>query len=47
MNMDELIRALIRAGRAVFTYPVNEKQYVDVGQWEEYKKAIERISILK
>jgi dTDP-glucose pyrophosphorylase len=46
MNMDELIRALIAADKPVFTYPVNESQYIDVGQWEEYKKAIERISIV-
>jgi len=25
-------------------YPINDNQWVDVGQWEEYKKAVSQIT---
>jgi len=39
-DMPDLIRKLLREGKKVFAYPVNESDYVDVGQWEDYKKAL-------
>jgi len=31
--------------KPVFTYPVNEGEYIDIGQWEEYKNALDRLNI--
>jgi hypothetical protein len=28
-------------------YPVNESDYVDIGQWEEYKKAIKKLQLFE
>lgn len=42
-EMTDLIRCLIKNGRKAVTYPVNENDYIDVGQWEEYKKALEKM----
>jgi len=46
-DMTDLIRALLKAGKKVVTYPVNENDYVDIGQWEGYKKATEKLNILR
>ncbi len=45
-DMTDLIKALIAAGKTVLTYPVNESDYIDIGQWEEYKKATDRLKLL-
>lgn len=42
-NMTDLIKSLIKNKKKVITYPVNENDYIDIGQWEEYKKAIEKL----
>ena len=42
-HMTHLIEAIIAARGKVFTYPVNEKEYVDIGQWEEYRSVISKI----
>jgi NDP-sugar pyrophosphorylase family protein len=39
-DITELINQLIRKGEKVGVYPVSEKSYVDIGQWEEYRKSI-------
>ena len=39
-HMTHLIEKLIKNGKNVMTYPVNEKDYIDIGQWDEYKKSI-------
>lgn len=39
-HMTHLMEKLMAAGHNVSTYPVNEKEYVDVGQWGEYHKAL-------
>ncbi len=39
-HMTHLMEALIADGKKVVTYIVNEKDYIDIGQWEEYRKAI-------
>lgn len=44
-DMTDLIKILIENKKNIFTYPVNENDYIDIGQWEEYKKAIEKLPI--
>jgi dTDP-glucose pyrophosphorylase len=39
-HMTNLIDALMADGKKVSTYPINEKEYIDIGQWEEYRKAV-------
>jgi dTDP-glucose pyrophosphorylase len=39
-HMTHLIEALLATGKKAVTYPVNELEYIDIGQWEEYQKAI-------
>lgn len=39
-HMTDLMQALMDAGQAVYTYPVNENEYTDIGQWDEYQRAI-------
>lgn len=41
-DMTILIDKILKNGHKVGVYPVSEKSWVDVGQWEEYKKAIRR-----
>jgi len=45
-DMTDLIRVLLEKNRKIITYPVNENDYVDIGQWAEYKKAVEKFSII-
>lgn len=40
-HITHLIDDLIKQGCKVITYPVNEKEYVDIGQWEEYMSAVD------
>ncbi len=46
-HMTDLMDRLIKAGKTVVTYPVNENEYVDIGQWEEYKKAMDKLQMLR
>ena len=46
-DMTDLIRNLIRNNEKVAMYPVNESDYIDIGQWEEYKKTIEKLQLFK
>ena len=39
-DMTDLIKILIKNNEKVVIYPVNENDYIDIGQWEEYKKAM-------
>jgi dTDP-glucose pyrophosphorylase len=41
-NMTDLIQVLLRHKKNVGVYPVSEKSYVDIGQWEEYRKHLEK-----
>ncbi len=43
-HMTNLIEELIKAGKTVVTYPVNENEYIDIGQWEEYRNTIDRLN---
>ncbi len=44
-HMTDLIQALMYDHRPVFTYPINEGEYIDIGQWEEYRNALDRLNI--
>ena len=44
-DMTDLIKSLIKSNKKVIMYPVNENDYVDVGQWEEYKKATKKLKL--
>lgn len=46
-DMTDLIKRLIENDKKIITYPINEKNYIDTGQWEEYKRAIEKLEILE
>jgi dTDP-glucose pyrophosphorylase len=46
-DMPDLIENLIKNNRLVITYPVNESDYIDIGQWAEYKNALEKIQLLR
>jgi len=43
-DMTDLIKSLIKNKKRVVTYPVNENDYIDIGQWEEYKSALEHFN---
>jgi hypothetical protein len=30
----------LQVEKKVFAYPVKESDYIDMGQWEEYRKAV-------
>lgn len=39
-HMTMLMEALIADGQTVATYPVNEHEYLDIGQWEAYRETV-------
>ncbi len=43
-NITDLIERIRQMGQKVGVFPVAQSAYVDVGQWEVYKKAIELLS---
>lgn len=47
LDMTDLIKILIKHKKKVITYPVNENDYIDIGQWEEYKKAIGKLQFIR
>ncbi|MAJ81815.1 MAG: mannose-1-phosphate guanylyltransferase [Legionellales bacterium] len=44
-NMDQLIRDMKSKGKVVGVYPIDDKSWVDIGQWDEYKKALSMIEV--
>ena len=44
-NMTDLIRKLRDNNRRIGVYPISEESWIDVGQWEEYKKTIQSCRI--
>ena len=46
-DMTDLIESLIKNNRKVAMYPVNESDYVDIGQWEEYRKSVDKLQLLR
>ena len=43
-HMTHLMEAIMASGGIVSTYPVNEKDYLDIGQWEEYRKSVSQLN---
>ncbi len=43
-HMTHLIDALLKAGKKVVTYPVGAHEYIDIGQWAEYREAVSLLS---
>ena len=44
-DMPELINSLIKNKQKIVAYPVNEHDYIDVGEWEEYKNTLEKMKL--
>ena len=42
-DMTDLIRDLKKQGYKIGVYPIHESAWTDVGQWDEYKKALEQL----
>jgi len=45
-HITDLVKSLKDDKGRIGIFPVSEKSWVDVGQWEEYKKAIEKLQLL-
>ncbi|NDD30443.1 MAG: CBS domain-containing protein [Proteobacteria bacterium] len=39
-DMPSLISEIIAKNKKAITYPVNESDYVDIGQWDEYRRTV-------
>ena len=44
-NMTDLINELLRLEQVVVTYPVNENEYTDIGQWDEYRATVNKLRV--
>ncbi len=42
-DMTDLISSLLEAGESVGVYPVSEHAWLDVGQWQEYRRAVQKL----
>ena len=42
-NMTDLISATKKIGHQIGVYPIEEKDWTDVGQWHEYRKAVDKM----
>ena len=45
-NMTDLIQLIIDNNKKVSIYPVNENDYIDIGQWDEYKSVVKKMDII-
>lgn len=41
-DMPYIISVLMADNKPVYAYPVNENDYIDIGQWEEYKESMKK-----
>lgn len=44
MDMPDLINSLMSKGKKVGVFPLNLDEWIDVGQWEEFRAAVEKMS---
>ena len=44
-NMPDLIEKVRNTGGDVGVYPISEKSWLDTGEWHEYKKTVEQLSL--
>lgn len=42
-HMTDLIEKLISKGKKVSVYPISEKSYSDIGQWDEYRSTLKKL----
>ena len=42
-DITDLIRDIKKQGLNIGVYPIHENEWTDVGQWDEYKKALEKL----
>ncbi len=42
-NINDLVFKAKKEGYKVGVFPISDKSWIDVGQWEEYRKAVERL----
>ena len=42
-DMPELIQLAKRRKKQIGVYPIDDESWIDVGQWSEYHKAIEKL----
>ncbi|MFA5292238.1 MAG: nucleotidyltransferase family protein [Phycisphaerae bacterium] len=46
-DMTDLVAVLLDSKKNVGVYPVSEKSYVDIGQWKEYREAIDKLGLFE
>jgi dTDP-glucose pyrophosphorylase len=44
-HMTHLIEALIKNNKKVMTYPVSENDFIDIGQWDDYRKVVDKLKV--
>ncbi|NQU17113.1 MAG: NTP transferase domain-containing protein [Candidatus Saganbacteria bacterium] len=44
-NMNDLVNRAMKKGFKVGVFPISEDSWIDIGQWEEYHKATEKLRI--
>lgn len=42
-DLTDLITKLKKIGKKIGVYPISEKSWIDIGQWEEYKKSLDKL----
>ena len=42
-DMPDLIKLAKRKKKRIGVYPIDDKSWIDVGQWSEYRKAIKKL----
>lgn len=45
IDVTDLIERIQEAGGSIGVFPVDEKSWIDVGQWEEYRKSVRNLQI--
>jgi len=45
INMNELVESAKNKGLKIGVFPINEGSWIDIGQWEEYRKAVEKMGL--
>ena len=45
-DMTDVVKTLIENNKKVMMYPINERDYADIGQWEEYKQVLSKFNQL-
>ena len=43
-DMTELIELITKRKKQIGAYPIDDESWIDVGQWTEYHKAIDRLT---